>query len=75
MKITHIITRMIRHRKILLSCIGQVRDGHEVVLITGPSTGPEGKLLDKYDTHGLKIIEVEDLIQSINPVKFDVITY
>ena len=72
MKIAHIITRMIiggAQENTLLSCMGQVRDGHEVVLITGPTTGPEGKLLEKHDTTGLKIIEVEDLIRSINPVK------
>ncbi len=72
MKIAHIITRMIiggAQENTLLSCMGQVRDGHEVVLITGPTTGPEGKLLEKHDTTGLKIIEVEDLIRSINPLK------
>ena len=72
MKIAHIITRMIiggAQENTLLSCMGQVRDGHEVVLITGPTTGPEGKLLEKHDTTGLKIIEVEDLIRSINPIK------
>ena len=63
MKIAHIITRMIiggAQENTLLSCMGQVRDGHEVILITGPTTGPEGKLLEKHDTTGLKIIEVEE---------------
>jgi glycosyltransferase involved in cell wall biosynthesis len=72
LKIAHIITRMIiggAQENTLLSCMGQVRDGHDVTLITGPTTGPEGKLLEKHDTTGLKIIEVGELIRSINPVK------
>ncbi|WDE96167.1 glycosyltransferase family 4 protein [Lentisphaera profundi] len=72
MKIAHIITRMIiggAQENTLLSCMGQVRDGHEVFLITGPTSGPEGELLKKHDTEGLKIIEVPDLIRSINPLK------
>lgn len=51
MKTIHIITRMIlggAQENTLLSVEGQQDDwGDEVVLITGPATGPEGSLLER----------------------------
>lgn len=71
MKICHVITRMIiggAQENTLFSCQGQVEAGHEVTLITGPTTGPEGTLLDKQKVPGLKVIELPSLIRELNPM-------
>ena len=49
MKIVHVITRLIlggAQENTLLTCEGLHARGHEVTLITGPTYGPEGQLLD-----------------------------
>ena len=48
MKVCHVITRMIvggAQENTLLSAKGLAAAGHECVLLTGPSPGPEGELL------------------------------
>ena len=52
----------------LLSAIGQAENGHEVVLLTGPTTGPEGKLLEKRDVGKVKIVEYPELLRELCPV-------
>ncbi len=50
MRILHIITRMIvggAQENTLLTCQGQHARGHEVILMTGPSLGAEGSLLER----------------------------
>ena len=50
MKILHIITRLIvggAQENTLLTCEGLHRRGHDVTLLTGPSPGPEGALMDR----------------------------
>ena len=50
MKIIHIITRLIlggAQENTLFTCEGLHRRGHEVILITGPTFGPEGQLVDR----------------------------
>ena len=51
MRIVHIITRMIvggAQENTRFNCLDLVRDyGDDVTLITGPSLGAEGSLLDK----------------------------
>lgn len=78
MKIAHIITRMIiggAQENTLYNCLDLVRNhGDEVLLITGPATGPEGDLLCQHDLTGLKIREIPSLIRSINPLS-DVTSY
>lgn len=51
----------------LLSVRGQVEDGHTVTLITGPSEGPEGKLLEKMMVPGAAIVEVPELCRELSP--------
>ncbi len=72
LKICHIITRMIiggAQENTLLSALGHLDNGHESVLITGPTTGPEGNLLDKYENlNNLKIIEIPYLKRNISPL-------
>lgn len=71
MRIVHIITRMIvggAQENTRFNCLDLVRDyGDEVTLITGPSLGAEGSLLDKYQDPDLKTILVPELIRSIRP--------
>lgn len=50
MRILHVITRMIiggAQENTLLTCEGQARRGHEVHLLAGPTTGPEGSLEER----------------------------
>jgi len=77
MKIVHIITRMIlggAQENTLLTCIGQKERGHEVILITGPTDGPEGELLSICKSNHLRVIELKQLVRQISPIK-DVIAY
>ncbi|MCH2206428.1 MAG: glycosyltransferase family 4 protein [Lentisphaerales bacterium] len=71
MKICHLITRMIiggAQENTLYSCQGQIENGHEVILTTGPTTGPEGKLLDKQKVPGLKVDIIPELVRELNPM-------
>lgn len=52
----------------LLSAIGQAEKGHEVILLTGPTTGPEGKLLAGKDTGKVKIVESLNLVRELCPL-------
>jgi glycosyltransferase involved in cell wall biosynthesis len=78
MRVAHIITRMIiggAQENTLLNCLDLVQDhGDEVLLITGPATGPEGDLLKQLDprsTRGrageLNVRYVDSLRRSIHP--------
>ena len=77
MKICHVITRMIvggAQENTLFTIVGHIQKGHEVVLITGPSPGPEGELLKNSDFPEFEIIEVPDLVREMN-VKKDYSAY
>ena len=69
MKICHVITRMIiggAQENTLFTIIGHIQKGHEVVLITGPSPGPEGELLNNSDFPKFEIIEVPNLVREMD---------
>jgi len=52
----------------LYNCLDLVNDfGDEVLLITGPSAGPEGQLLEQGRAGGLKIAMVDSLRRTIHP--------
>jgi glycosyltransferase involved in cell wall biosynthesis len=53
----------------LLTARGHVERGHRVVLVTGPSPGPEGALLAAHTVAGMTIIEVPSLVRQISPVQ------
>src|SRR4051812_45347862 len=77
MKIVHIITRLIiggAQENTLLSCEGQHRAGHEVTLITGPATGPEGSLMERARAGGYRVEVVDQMRRAILPLK-DYSTY
>ena len=71
LKICHIITRMIvggAQENTLLTIIDHVNKGHEVILITGPSPGPEGELLKNQDIPEFRTVVNRDLVRSISPI-------
>ena len=70
MKICHIITRMIvggAQENTLLTIIDHVNKGHEVILVTGPSPGPEGELLKNKDIPEFETVINPYLIRKICP--------
>jgi len=77
LKICHIITRMIvggAQENTLLTIVGHLKKGHEVTLITGPSPGPEGKLLKNHDVPDFEIVEDKNLVRELDPVR-DIAAY
>ena len=73
MRVAHVITRMIvggAQENTLLSCQGLMRDfGDDVVLITGPSLGPEGGLLNQGRAGELPVVELPSLRRAIHPLR------
>ncbi len=70
MRICHIITRMIiggAQENTLLTCAGLRDLGHEVLLVAGPETGPEGSLWDQVEARGLESRRVDDLRRAVRP--------
>ena len=70
MDICHVITRMIiggAQENTLLSCRGLAARGHHVTLVTGPTRGPEGRLLETVDTEGFRIVEMGGLVRPLSP--------
>ena len=53
----------------LLTIAGHLRKGHQVTLVTGETTGPEGKLLEQSCPEGLEVIVVPELVRELSPVK------
>ncbi len=71
MRIVHVITRMIvggAQENTLYNCLDLVRNyGDEVTLITGPTRGAEGALLEPASRSELNVVELPSLIRSIHP--------
>jgi glycosyltransferase involved in cell wall biosynthesis len=74
MKIAHVITRMIiggAQENTLYNCLDLANDfGDEVLLLTGPTTGPEGKLLEGMsdaERRSIRIEVIPSLRRSIHP--------
>ena len=71
LKICHVITRMIvggAQENTLLTVRGLMDKGHDVVLVSGPSLGPEGRLLEADRVPGLKLVEEPNLVRQLNPI-------
>ncbi|MCA9244204.1 MAG: glycosyltransferase family 4 protein [Phycisphaerales bacterium] len=70
MRICHVITRLIiggAQENTLLTCEGLHALGHDVTLISGPTTGPEGSLRERAIAGGYAFIEVPELVRAVNP--------
>jgi glycosyltransferase involved in cell wall biosynthesis len=53
----------------LLTCRGQVLQGHDVLLITGPTSGPEGALLKQTAEWNIPVQEIASLTRPLAPIK------
>ncbi len=72
LKIVHVITRLIvggAQENTLLSCEGQHANGHDVTLLTGPSLGPEGSLMDRARAGGYRVETIDAMRRSVLPGK------
>ena len=73
MRIAHVITRMIiggAQENTLLNCMDLVREyGDQVLLITGPSLGPEGDLLSQGRAGELPVRVIPSLRRPIHPAR------
>lgn len=70
MHIAHIITRLIvggAQENTLLTCEGLHARGYQVTLLAGPTTGPEGSLVERAKAAGYRYIEIPELRRAINP--------
>ena len=70
MRIVHVITRLIvggAQENTLLSCEGQHAAGHDVTLVTGSPSGPEGTLMGRATSAGYRVIETPDLVRNLDP--------
>ncbi|GAA4424078.1 glycosyltransferase family 4 protein [Bremerella cremea] len=71
MRVAHVITRMIiggAQENTLYNCLDLIRDfGDDVLLITGPSEGPEGNLLEQAHAQGLPVQTLPNLRRNIHP--------
>lgn len=78
MRIAHIITRMIiggAQENTLYNCFDLMTEhGDDVLLITGPALGPEGKLLGQGRAGGLALKFIDSLRREISPSR-DVAAY
>lgn len=71
MKVCHVITRMIvggAQENTLFSMRGLKESGHECVLVTGPSPGPEGELLEKEGANEYDVVVCPNLVREISPL-------
>jgi glycosyltransferase involved in cell wall biosynthesis len=73
MRIVHIITRMIvggAQENTLYNCLDLIETyGDEVVLLTGPTDGPEGRLLEQGRAGGLQVITIPSLRRALHPLR------
>jgi glycosyltransferase involved in cell wall biosynthesis len=68
LRICHVITRMIvggAQENTLLTVRGLMDKGHDVVLVSGPTTGPEGELLRTVPVPGLQVREDPTLVREL----------
>jgi glycosyltransferase involved in cell wall biosynthesis len=77
LKVVHIITRLIlggAQENTLITCKLLAERGHDVTLITGPATGPEGELFEQARGAAYRVVTVDRMIRAIHPVN-DAISY
>ncbi|GJM27212.1 MAG: glycosyl transferase family 1 [Phycisphaerae bacterium] len=71
MKIAHVITRLIiggAQENTVLTCAGLRNQGHEVTLIAGPETGPEGSLWSQAEASCTRTIKLDSMRRSVKPL-------
>lgn len=71
MNICQVITRLIiggAQENTVLTCRGLAEKGHQVTLIAGPETGPEGSLWDHAYAAGCEVVRLDSLKRVITPL-------
>ncbi|MBI5764703.1 MAG: glycosyltransferase family 4 protein [Planctomycetes bacterium] len=71
MKIVHVITRLIiggAQENTLLTCEGLAARGHDVILLSGPTTGPEGSLVERARGGHYRFEEIAPLVRNVSPL-------
>ncbi len=71
MKIAHVITRLIiggAQENTVLTCAGLRDRGHDVTLIAGPETGPEGSLWPQAEASSTHTIKLDPMRRSVKPL-------
>ncbi|HUJ08731.1 MAG TPA: glycosyltransferase family 4 protein [Verrucomicrobiae bacterium] len=71
MKVCHVITRLIvggAQENTVASCIGLRQLGHDVDLVIGPETGPEGSLYDEARAADVPVFVLKELRRTPNPL-------
>jgi len=69
-RIVHVITRLIiggAQENTILTCEGLAERGHDVYLLSGPTTGPEGSLVERACAGRYAFEEVPDLVRQVSP--------
>jgi glycosyltransferase involved in cell wall biosynthesis/folate-dependent phosphoribosylglycinamide formyltransferase PurN len=72
LRVLHIITRLIKggaQENTLLTVLGLRDKGYDVVLVSGPSIGPEGEIESYARSMGVNIIVIPQLIRALHPGK------
>lgn len=72
MRIVHVITRLIiggAQENTILSCEGLAERGHDVFLLSGPTTGPEGSLTERARSGRYAFEEAADLVRPVSPAR------
>jgi len=72
MRICHIITRLIvggAQENTILTCEGLRHAGHDVLLLAGPETGPEGSLWPRATAGGYESQTIPSLRRNVNPYR------
>ncbi len=72
LRILHLITRCIRGgaASLLLSITRELRArGHDLVIASGPSRGPEGTLEPEVRAAGIPFLDIPHLVRDIDPVR------
>jgi glycosyltransferase involved in cell wall biosynthesis len=67
MKICHVITRLIvggAQENTVLSCAGLAARGHDVTLVAGPETGPEGSLWEEAERYDFSSVRSDHLVRN-----------
>jgi glycosyltransferase involved in cell wall biosynthesis len=68
-RICHVITRLIvggAQENTLLTCRELHSRGHQVVLVTGPETGPEGSMLEQAGADGYEVTVVRGMRRAVS---------
>lgn len=53
----------------LLTIIDHLKKGHDVTLVTGPSPGPEGRLLEKFDAPPFETVVFRNLVRELSLIR------